>query len=44
MEAYERKVSPVTGRSQYSAPEGLHDDTVIARALMVHGSQEWYFT
>ena len=33
LEAYERKVSPVTGRSQYSAPEGLHDDTVIARAL-----------
>ena len=35
LEAYERKVSPITGRSQYSAPEGLHDDTVIARALMV---------
>ena len=35
LEAYERKVSPVTGRSQYSAPDGLHDDTVIARALMV---------
>lgn len=34
LEAYERKVSPVTGRSQYSAPEGLHDDTVMARALM----------
>lgn len=34
LEAYERKVSPVTGRSQYSAPDGLHDDTVIARALM----------
>lgn len=33
LEAYERKVSEVTGRSQYSAPEGLHDDTVIARAL-----------
>lgn len=33
LEAYERKVSPVTGRSQYNAPEGLHDDTVIARAL-----------
>jgi hypothetical protein len=33
LEAYERKVSAVTGRSQYSAPEGLHDDTVIARAL-----------
>ena len=38
LEAYERKVSPVTGRSQYSAPEGLNDDTVIARALMVHGA------
>ena len=35
LEAYERKVSLSTGRSQYSAPEGLHDDTVIARALMV---------
>jgi hypothetical protein len=38
LEAYERRVSPVTGRSQYSAPEGMHDDTVIARALMVHGA------
>jgi terminase large subunit-like protein len=35
LEAYERKVSGNTGRSSYSAPEGLHDDTVIARALMV---------
>lgn len=35
LEAYERKVSPITGRSQYSAPEGMHDDTVIARALML---------
>ena len=35
MEAYERRVSPVTGRSQYSAPDGMHDDTVIARALML---------
>lgn len=34
LEAYERKVSTVTGRSSYSAPEGIHDDTVIARALM----------
>lgn len=34
LEAYERKVSPTTGRSQYSAPEGLCDDTVIGRALM----------
>lgn len=35
LEAYERKVSPTTGRSQYSAPEDGHDDTVMARALMV---------
>jgi len=35
LEAYEQKVSPMTGRSQYSAPEGLHDDTVIGRALMI---------
>ena len=35
LEAYERTVSPTTGRSSYSAPEGFHDDTVIARALMV---------
>jgi hypothetical protein len=34
LEAYERKVSPSTGRSSYSAPEGMHDDTVIGRALM----------
>jgi hypothetical protein len=35
LEAYERKVSPVTGRSTYSAPDGMHDDTVMARALMI---------
>lgn len=35
LEAYERKVSATTGRSSYSAPEGLHDDTIIARALML---------
>lgn len=33
--AYESKVSTVTGRATYSAPEGMHDDTVIARALML---------
>jgi hypothetical protein len=33
LEAYERKVNQLTGRSAYSAPEGLHDDTVMARAL-----------
>lgn len=35
LEAYERTVSPATGRSAYSAPSGMHDDTVMARALMV---------
>lgn len=34
--AYESKVSGVTGRASYSAPEGMNDDTVIARALMNH--------
>jgi hypothetical protein len=34
--AYERKVG-VTGRSQYSAPDGLHDDCIIALALAWHG-------
>jgi len=34
--AYERKVSS-TGRSQYSAPVGLHDDVVMALALAWHG-------
>jgi hypothetical protein len=33
LEAYESKVSANTGRVSYGAPEGLLDDTVIARAL-----------
>lgn len=41
LEAYERKVSPTTGRSQYSAPEGMHDDTVIARALMLRAATQY---
>jgi terminase large subunit-like protein len=32
--AYEQRVSKITGHTTYSAPEGLHDDTVMARALM----------
>lgn len=43
LEAYERKVSTTTGRSQYSAPEGMNDDTVIARALMIRASEGWFF-
>lgn len=35
LEAYERTVSTHTGRSSYNAPSGMHDDTVIARALMI---------
>lgn len=35
LEAYERTVSSSTGRSSYSAPDGMNDDTVISRALMV---------
>jgi hypothetical protein len=34
-EAYERKVNAMTGRSQYSAPDGMNDDTVMGRALML---------
>lgn len=33
LEAYERKVSAMTGRSSYSAPEGMHDDCVMSLAL-----------
>lgn len=40
LEAYERKVSASTGRSTYGAPEGMNDDTVIARALMLWQSQQ----
>ena len=35
LEAYERTVSSTTGRSSYSAPSGGHDDSVIARSLML---------
>lgn len=33
MEAYESKMNANTGRISYNAPKGLHDDTVMARAL-----------
>lgn len=38
LEAYERTTS-ATGRPQYSAPAGEHDDTVIARALTWQAAQ-----
>lgn len=37
LEAYEMKTSVATGRPTYSAPDGLNDDTVIARALAWRG-------
>lgn len=37
LKAYEKVVSKNTGRSSYSAPEGLHDDCVMAMALAWHG-------
>jgi hypothetical protein len=39
LEAYEMKTSANTGRPTYSAPEGVHDDTVMARALMCNALQ-----
>ena len=43
LEAYERNVTSA-GRSSYSAPEGMHDDTVIARALANQALNDytWY--
>lgn len=36
LEAYEGKLSLNSARMQYGAPSGVHDDTVIARALCWH--------
>lgn len=36
LEAYEQKISATSGHASYSAPKGMNDDTVIARALLVH--------
>lgn len=41
-EAYEQKISATTGRSTYSAPSGMNDDTVIERALMVKAADMPY--
>lgn len=38
--AYESKISAQTGRVSYSAPEGQHDDTVIARALALKATHD----
>jgi len=43
LEAYEVKYSPQTGRPRYSAPQGVHDDTVMARALTRRAMQKRKF-
>lgn len=40
LEAYEATKDASTGRIKYSGVEGVHDDTVIARALMVWQSKD----
>jgi len=42
LEAYERKITQ-TGRSVYGAPAEFHDDTVIARALMIRAMQNYAY-
>ena len=42
LEGYEASVSKTTGQVQYSAPSGMHDDSVIARALLVYASAGGY--
>ena len=37
-EAYEMKENKTTGRPTYSAPSGMHDDTVMGRALMLRAA------
>ena len=41
LEAFERTTTE-TGLSKYSAPSGMHDDTVIARALMLKAMGQSY--
>jgi hypothetical protein len=43
LEAYEMKVTPL-GHVTYGAPEGLHDDGVIARGLMLTRAQTGSFS
>jgi hypothetical protein len=40
LEAYEAKRNEMTNRIQYSAPQGFHDDTVIARCLVREAIEE----
>jgi hypothetical protein len=40
LEAYEQKQT-ASGYTQYSAPAGVHDDTVVARCLTLRASNMW---
>jgi len=40
LEAYEANYSERTGRPRYGAPEGVHDDTVMARALAAWAAEQ----
>jgi hypothetical protein len=40
LEAYERVVSATTGRASYAAGSGVHDDTVMGRALAFKAAQD----
>ena len=41
--SFEGKRNP-SGSFSYSAPEGMHDDTVMALAIAWNGINEWYFS
>ena len=43
LQAYEQERSP-SGLWKFGAPEGMHDDTVIALALAWWSTRTWYFT
>ena len=43
LEGYESKVT-IQGQISYNAPEALHDDTIIARMLMLHQAKAGVFS
>ena len=43
LEGYEAKITP-QGNISYNAPEALHDDSIVARYLMLHQARTGLFT
>jgi len=43
LEGYESRVT-IQGQISYNAPEALHDDTIIARMLMLHQAKAGVFS